>query len=509
MTKKVLLLILSIIIIISSFASCAKDDGDKNSYPGNKITPKTGGTLKMACVSIDTMNPVVTAHASVYDFLTLIYEGLFVVNEDLTVEGVLAESYSVSNNNTLYTVKLKENIKFHNGKIFTADDVVSTLNYMALYSNRHQDFMQYIDGYYSEGHHTLVVKLNKPKSDFAANFDFPILPTGLMSDDFLPQNTSFVPCGTGMYEYETTVAYKNIILKANDDWHGGDDRAYIDKVDIEILSDEETIISAFDAGAIDCLTTSWRGFGDIEITSSLFNTFENEQNRFNYVGINCVSNFFDTEKERRALQKSIDAKKITQDIMIGHAIVADSPVRDSAYYNTDDDTDNTADNAEDFQNGPTEFRLLYNSDNKTKNRIAISIKQQLEAAGYSVILDGQPKNIYTDKVLLGDYDLYIGEVQMTGNCDLEFMFSSPLNGFCNYDDSEFRTLVENLDMVSDAEDKKVAWINLEKYYKNAAIQIPLYFTNEATFVNKRINGKLKPNLSVRFYGLDDMFIDAL
>lgn len=502
--KKIISLILVLLLVCSSFVSCTGDK-DKQSATKAKETPKNGGTLKLACVSVDTMNPLVTSHASVSDFLSLIYEGLFVLKEDLTVEGVLAKDFSVSENNTVYTINLKDNIKFHNGKIFTAHDVVSTLNYMALYSSRHKSFMQYIAGYWAEDNNTLVIKLSTGKGDFVNNLDFPVLPQGLMSDDFSGENSSFIPNGTGMYEYNTTVAYKNIILTANDDWHGGEKRPYIDKIDIEILSDEETIISAFDAGAIDALTTSWKGFGEVELTSSLFKTFEYEQNKFTFMGINCQHMYFDTAPERRFLASFVDSEKITQDIMLGHAIEATTPVRDNAYYNTNE-------NHKEVHKSDTiylpkgECRLLYNSDSKTKNRIAVAIKQQLESAGYSIILDGQPYSVYSDKVALGDYELYIGEVLLTGSCDMQFMFSSPMSGICNYDDGEFRVLVENLDIVSGLEEKKTAWDNFKKYYLNAAIQIPLYFTNGASFINKRVKGSLKPSSSSPYYGIENMFI---
>ena len=48
--------------------------------------------------------------------------------------------------------------------------------------------------------------------------------------------------------------------------------------------------------------------------------------------------------------------------------------------------------------------------------------------------------------------------------------------------------------------------NFERYYINSAIQVPLFFTNKAAFVNKRIIGSLKPNLSNSYYGFDDLFI---
>lgn len=518
MKKRFWALILILALAVGVFAGCASEVDQDGSGP-DKLVPKNGGTIQLGCVSIDTMNPIITEHASVSDFLSLIYEGLFVVKSDLHAEGVLAKDFKVSENNTVYTISLKDNIHFHDGRKFTSADVVSTMNYMNMYGSRYRNVMQYIAGYYADGDYTFVLKLNTPKTDFANNLDFPILPSGLMADDFMPVSDGFVPNGTGMYRYKETVAYKDIILIANENWHNGSDRAYIDEVHVEILSDEETIISAFDAGAIDALCTSWKGFGELELASEVFTTFENEQNRFSFIGINCQSALFDTAKERRDLQMVIDSEKICHDIMLGHAVTATSPIREGVYYNPSAKHAVKADTEEDDSSVKSEpkklndepsigVKLLYNSDNKTKNRLAIAIKQQLDSSGYMVELDGRSEAEYRDMVALCDYELYIGEVQMIGSCDLQFMFSSPLGGVCNYDDGEFRTLVANLDLTLSEEEKIKAWENFEKYYTNAAMQIPLYFTNRASFINKRINGRLRPNLSIPYYGLDDMYLEV-
>ena len=197
--------------------------------------------------------------------------------------------------------------------------------------------------------------------------------------------------------------------------------------------------------------------------------------------------------------------------MLGHAVAAYSPVREGVYYNPSQELEDDIndENIKETENIPAvSCTLLYNLESKTKTRLAVAVKQQLEAAGYTVTLDGQNYDSYSGKVMIGDYDLYIGEVLLNGGCDMEFMFSSPIESICNYDDAQFRTLVTSLDITNGAEDKKQAWQNFEKYYQNAAVQIPLYFTNDATFINKRIKGKLIKNLSVPFYGFENMYIES-
>lgn len=56
------------------------------------------------------------------------YESLFAMNQDYEPTPVLAESYEVSGDGMVYTIKLREGVKFHNGEEMTADDVVASMN---------------------------------------------------------------------------------------------------------------------------------------------------------------------------------------------------------------------------------------------------------------------------------------------------------------------------------------------------------------------------------------------
>ena len=75
--------------------------------------------------------PALDAHwttASITETLTNhIYEGLYSLDKDKKPIPMLAESHTVSKDGLVYTFKLRQGIKFHNGKEMTSEDVVASL----------------------------------------------------------------------------------------------------------------------------------------------------------------------------------------------------------------------------------------------------------------------------------------------------------------------------------------------------------------------------------------------
>ncbi|MBQ4629525.1 MAG: ABC transporter substrate-binding protein [Clostridia bacterium] len=495
------------------FSGCSKDEKQevKETAVVESDDWKYGGSIQLACVPVDTLNPLITKHASVSDFLSLIYEGLFECNADHTTVPVLASSCSASKNNTVYTVKLKSGIKFHDGSTLTSDDVVATLDYIFLYEGNYKSLKNNILLYHATSEDTVSITLKKPIADFANCLDFPILPAKLTGDDFLEENSNFRPVGTGMYRYDRAEDYKSIYLKQNSSWHN-EKKPYISEVNVQILSDADTIIAAFDAGIIDVVTTSWTTPSDINLTSSIYNTFKTEQNRFTYVGINCACADFDTVEERRYLSSAVDGAQIADDIMLDNAVVAKAPLRDSVYFNIEDDSPKSSEKISKPKSDEddSEVILLYNSDSKTKERLAHTLKYQLENKGYSVSLDAKPFDEYVLKVLKCEYDLYVGEINIDNSGNLDFMFgeSRSAQNICAYRSEELYNFISNLNSATSKDSRAVVWNNFKKYYSETVFQIPLYFSDGCTYVNNQVSGELSPNLSKSFSGFENLYVNT-
>ena len=57
-----------------------------------------------------------------------VYSGLIQYDENMNIQPDLAESWTVSPDGLTYDFKLRQGVKFHNGRAMTADDVLYSLN---------------------------------------------------------------------------------------------------------------------------------------------------------------------------------------------------------------------------------------------------------------------------------------------------------------------------------------------------------------------------------------------
>ena len=93
-------------------------------------TPKYGGLVRMAGSQHgpdDTLDPSLWKETLGYTRGRVHYNALVQFNDDLTVRPELAKSWEVNSDATEFTFELERSVTFHDGKDFTADDVVYSM----------------------------------------------------------------------------------------------------------------------------------------------------------------------------------------------------------------------------------------------------------------------------------------------------------------------------------------------------------------------------------------------
>lgn len=528
--------------IILPFALCAilmltgcGRDNNANMNPEGGKDPREGGVLHLAGYVPDTLNPLTTKQNCTGDYLYLAYEGLFIVNEDLTVDGVLATGYKSLDKNTVFRVNLKEGVRFHDGSSFTSSDVVDTLKYLQLHETRYSNALENVRTYKATGDYTVDIYLKEPQANFVANLDFPILPSGHTAADFKVPNNSFRINGTGRYKQKDISLYEGMTLEKNPQWHSSQ-LVYIPEVYIRFVDNKEAISYAFDAGETDMVTTDYGRWGEYSYGIKS-NSYEITTTKYMFVGLNTKSSIFADANVRKALANHVDKQYVVDSALFSHAEKADTPITSKAYFYRND--------SEKKKNEPTTVTteedvtvyILYNEESHPKENIAKYIKTVLEEMGLKAELTKVSYDTYASKIKAGDYHLYIGEVDMRRDCNLGFLFGTntvavpvenpePAEGeegeggeeeqpqvqyttssrICNFTHENLDDIVNNINLAKDEESAKVAYNNLRAFYEENVPQIPLVHVNDAIFVSKRVMGKLNPNLTSFFADLGDVYL---
>ena len=92
-------------------------------------TPKKGGKIRVAgfgSSTADTLDPAKQSYSTDYCRCTMFYNGLTELDERLNPKLALAESIE-HDKATVWTIKLRKGVQFHDGKELTAEDVVFSL----------------------------------------------------------------------------------------------------------------------------------------------------------------------------------------------------------------------------------------------------------------------------------------------------------------------------------------------------------------------------------------------
>lgn len=170
--KKITSLLLSALLSASVLSACtntASSDGSSASSEASdpaasSVAEAAKKDLQIACTSEpQSMDPHMSSSVSTRQIGRYIYEGLFELDSNYNPKPQLCESYTISDDNTEYTFKLRQGVKFHNGEEMKAADVVASLNRWASYNASAQKAITNGEQFYGIDDYTVGIKLdNRP-----------------------------------------------------------------------------------------------------------------------------------------------------------------------------------------------------------------------------------------------------------------------------------------------------------------------------------------------------------
>ena len=171
---------------------------------------ESGGTYAEGMIdTFTTLNPLFASTAVEKSLSSALFVGLESYDRKGNLQNELADSVIISEKDKLYTVTLRPNLKWHDGKTLTSQDVAFTVGLMQNPKTGYRDAASWQNVQVSaKDDQTIVFRLKGPYAPFMSSLTFPILPKHILKSvkpELLQEHSfSHSPIGSGPFEYDGT-----------------------------------------------------------------------------------------------------------------------------------------------------------------------------------------------------------------------------------------------------------------------------------------------------------------
>lgn len=444
--------------------------------------PQRGGTLTVAISSdVDGLDPHRTVASPTFDVVKSIYDTL--VNVDHTGKLVpgLATTWEASEDGLRWTFKLREDVKFHNGRPMTSHDVAFSFQRLQNEdSPRAKDYVD-IDRIETPDDHTVVFVLRQKTPPFLSN-----LAVGWAA--IVPREAADTlrnePVGTGPFQFTEWVPDSHITLKRfNDYWM--DDQPYLDEVVFRIISDAAVQLTSLKAGEVDMAPVLPQNAAELQIDPNLqvLSASVNPGATVTLLAINNKREPFTDIRVRQALNYAIDKQTLIEATQFGFAtpIGSHMPPVSEYYVDLNDRYPYKPEKTRELLAAagyPDGFHTTITFANfDIHRRNAEVIASQLAQVGIRAELQSMELATWLEQVYRGrDYEL--NTLSHSGRLDpdpfLNRFTCDSAENYRNYCNPEFDKLIAEGASTTDVEERKRIYAEAQRMLTEEAVAVWLY-----------------------------------
>ncbi|MBQ6130557.1 hypothetical protein IJI72_02640 [Candidatus Saccharibacteria bacterium] len=459
-----------------------------------------GGTFTEATLGkVGSLNPLFASTNSEKTLSKLLFSSLTASDSSGHVGNVLARSVS-SPDGRVWTVTLRDNLKWSDGEPLTLDDVLFTASLIqdSAVSSNYSSNLSRVK--VSRDGEKLVFELPAVYAEFASALDFPILPEHVLKDvapsALLESSFSTSPVSSGAFMFNASQAVGSagesiVYLSANPYFYRGVPKISSFVVHAYLSSDE--ILSALNSGSVSA-TSELLATDAKKITNKNIYEKQTAINSGIFLFMNNKSPVFRNRDVRKAVQSGLNLEEIRS--LIGDELPLDYPILKNQIslsswptlpeYNPDT-AKSTVSSLE------NKIVSLATINTGYFPALAEDISAQLEELGFTVTkqLYDPGQDFIVNVVAERNYDILLYEIELGANPDLlVYYHSSQANrsglNLSNYNSSVADNYILTARETADENLKNQNYEAFLKRWVDDAPAIGLYRANLSYFFDRSL-----------------------
>lgn len=447
---------------------------------------------------------------------TKIFDGLLGYSADLKPVPRLALAWETAPDNLSLTLKLRPNVKWHDGKPFTSADVAfSVLEVWRKYHSRGRSTFANVTAVDTSDPLTAIIRLSKPApyilSALASN-ESQVLPRHVYAgQDVLSHPANNAPIGNGPFRFVRWERGQFVQLERNPDyWDAG--KPYLDGIIFRLLGDTAAQAAALETGEIQF--TNQIAAGDIARVAKYPQI--GLDNRDFALASSSLGLEFNLDlpklrdvRLRRAIAHAIDGAFVLRNILYGEGEIATGPIpsnivqfhsNDVPHYPFDPARAEALLDEAGLKRGRDGARLSFSLDPAPTGdrsiRLAEYIRGALDRVGIKVQLRSQDfaafvKRAYTDR----DFEVLLVGGQMGPDPAIgmqrfywskSFQKGVAFSNASHYSSPEADRLLESAQSEPDIEKRRALYADFQRLVQTDLPRIPLITNGLPVLTSKRL-----------------------
>lgn len=338
--KKLLTLILCLAMVLTVFVGCsstpATEEGASvsgDAAQGEAADSEYKDTLVFAMnTDVQSLDPQIQNDTTSEQVVKMLYNTLLKFQDDGTVVGDLAESWSVSEDKLTWTFNLKQGVKFHNGKELTSADVKATFD-RALNAEagglRTTEIIKMFTAVEAPDPYTVTITTDGPYGPMESLMCNMSL--GIMDADYIEQygldlgTSAEGENGTGPFKVVSWERDQEIVVERFDDYFGTP--AKLQTVVYTVIPEAASRVIALETGEVDVIDKPTdEDLARLEADTENFTVLRKPTISQRLFRFGCNDPIISNTKVRQAIVYAIDRQAIIDALFTGSAYPSTAPL---------------------------------------------------------------------------------------------------------------------------------------------------------------------------------------